>query len=99
MRYLTLIGILILAGMGCTTTEKDAAIGGLSGAAIGGVIGHQSGNGVAGAAIGGVVGTVGGMVAGEHMSTKKFCPTCGRTYNEDQQLCPIDGTELKRKQE
>ena len=83
--------------LGCTTTEKGAAIGGLSGAALGGIIGHQSGHGVAGAAIGGAAGAVGGMLVGEKMD-KKFCPVCGSTYPADEKFCPKDGAELKMKQ-
>ena len=98
MKRLTLvIGILVIAAIGCTTTEKGAALGGLGGATIGGIIGHQSDHGVAGAAIGGAVGTVGGMLVGEHMD-KKFCPVCGRAYTADTQFCSVDGTELKLKQ-
>ena len=43
---------LSAALLGCTTTQKGAALGGLGGAALGGVIGHQSGHGVEGALIG-----------------------------------------------
>ncbi len=82
---------------GCTTTEQGATVGGLGGATLGGIIGHQSGHGVAGAAIGGAAGTVGGMIVGEHMQTK-FCPVCGRSFTEDVRYCPYDGTELKEKQ-
>lgn len=93
--------IIVIAGMivltGCTTTQQDAVTGGLAGAAIGGIVGHQSGHGVTGAAIGGAVGTVGGMAVGE-MRSKKFCPVCGREYTEDKKYCPEDGTELKYKQ-
>jgi serine acetyltransferase len=38
--------------VGCTTTQKGTSIGALGGAALGGIIGHQSGHGVEGAAIG-----------------------------------------------
>ena len=87
--------IFVLFGTaGCTTTEQGAAVGGLGGATLGGIIGHQSGNDMTGAAIGGAVGTVGGMIVGEHMK-KKFCPVCGKQYSEDVKYCPKDGTELK----
>ncbi len=94
----TLIVMLFAAVLaGCTTTQKVAAIGGLSGAALGGIIGHQSGRGGTGAAIGAAAGTVGGMIVGEKME-KKFCPACGAGYTSGQEYCPKDGTELKEKQ-
>jgi len=83
--------------LGCTTTEKGAAVGGLSGAALGGIIGHQSGHDLTGAAIGGAAGAVGGMIVGEKMD-KKFCPVCGATYTSGTKYCPKDGTELKMKE-
>ena len=87
---------IFLIAAGCTTTQKAATVGGLGGATIGGIVGHQTGHDLTGAAIGGVVGTVGGMIVGEKMQTK-FCPVCGATYTGDTQYCPKDGTELKRK--
>lgn len=83
---------------GCTTTQQGATAGGVGGAAIGGIIGHQSGHGVAGAAIGGAVGAVGGMIAGSQMEKKKFCPQCGRSFAGDTLYCPHDGTALKVKE-
>lgn len=97
MKKIFLFLILAVALTGCTTTEKGAAVGGLTGATLGGIIGHQSGHGVTGAAIGGAAGAVGGMIVGEKMD-KKFCPVCGATYTSGTQYCPKDGTELKMKQ-
>ena len=97
MHKLLPFALMVFVVLGCTTTEQGAAVGGLGGATLGGIIGHQSGHGVAGAAIGGAAGTVGGMLVGEHMD-KKFCPQCGRTYTADKKFCPIDGTELKAKE-
>ena len=94
MNKFILVLIAVLAVIGCTTTQKTATVGGLGGATLGGIIGHQTGDGVAGAAIGGVVGTAGGMVVGEKMK-KKLCAVCGATYTEDIKFCAKDGTELK----
>lgn len=94
MNKLILGVMVVLAIAGCTTTQRAATAGGLGGATLGGIIGHQTGDGVTGAAIGGVVGTVGGMVVGEKIQ-KKFCPVCGATYTEDVKYCSKDGTELK----
>ena len=90
-----MLSVVVLTG--CTTTQKGATVGGLGGAALGGIIGHQSDHGVEGAAIGGAVGAVGGMLVGEHMD-KKFCPECGRNYTADTKFCSVDGAELKYKQ-
>lgn len=97
MNKFVIVVLLSLAVIGCTTTQKGAAVGGIGGATLGGIIGHQSDHGVAGAAIGGAVGTVGGMLVGEHMD-KKFCPQCGRVYTSDVKFCSVDGTELKMKE-
>ena len=98
MRHWTMLMIaLAIATAGCTTTQKGAALGGLGGATIGGIIGHQSDHDVEGAAIGGAIGAVGGMVVGEKMD-KKFCPECGRNFTADNKFCPVDGAELKLKQ-
>ncbi|HQP10653.1 MAG TPA: glycine zipper domain-containing protein [Candidatus Omnitrophota bacterium] len=96
MRKMLLI-FLVIALAGCATSQKTATTGGLAGATLGGIIGHQTGNGVAGAAIGGVVGTAGGMFVGDKLETK-FCPVCGAVYAEDVVYCPKDGTELKERQ-
>src|SRR3990167_2291190 len=88
---------LSAALLGCTTTQKGAALGGLGGAALGGIIGHQSGHGVEGALIGAGAGAVGGALIGEQMD-KKFCPVCGAEYTADVKYCSKDSTELKFKQ-
>ena len=82
--------------LGCTTTQKDTTVGALGGAALGGIIGHQSGHGGTGAAIGGAAGAIGGMLVGEHRS-KKFCPICGQSFTESATYCPDCGAELKYK--
>lgn len=91
------VAVLTLLVLGCTTTQKGAAVGGVGGAALGGIIGHQSGHGVEGALIGGGVGAVTGALVGEKMETK-FCPVCGAGYTSAVQYCPKDGAELKLKQ-
>lgn len=88
------LGLVLIVLSGCTTSQKAATVGGLGGATVGGIIGHQTGDDLTGAAIGGAVGTVGGMVIGEHMD-KKFCPQCGKHFTEDVKFCPTDGVELK----
>lgn len=94
---ITILTLMPLAIIGCTTTQKGAAIGGLGGAALGGIIGHQSGHGAEGALIGAGAGAVGGALIGEQMD-KKFCPVCGAEYTSGVKYCSKDGTELKFKQ-
>ena len=62
-----LIASLAFVVAGCETmgenTQKGAGIGALGGAAIGGIVGHQSGHGLEGALIGGAAGaTAGGLL-------------------------------------
>lgn len=56
--------------VGCTGTQKGATIGGVAGAALGGIIGYQSGHGAEGALIGGGVGAAGGALTGDAMENK-----------------------------
>jgi len=86
--------ILFLSLIGCTTTQKSATLGGLGGATLGGIIGHQTGDGVKGAAIGGVIGTAAGVFIGDKLE-KKFCPVGGEVYTEDVVYCPKHGVELE----
>jgi len=88
--FLILVGLLA----GCTTTQKGAGIGAVTGAGVGAIIGHQSGKTAEGAVIGGLAGATAGALIGEQMDTK-FCPVCGRRYTEDVEYCPVDGAELK----
>lgn len=98
MKRILTMSMMLVVVMGCTTTQKTAATGGLAGATLGGIIGHQTGDGVTGAAIGGVVGTVGGMIVGEKIQ-KKFCPVGGETYTDDVVYCPKHGVELKYREQ
>ncbi len=93
MRKFIVLIVFCLAVVGCTTTQKGTAIGSLGGAAVGGIIGHQSGKGAEGAAIGAAAGALGGYVVGEKMK-QKFCPVCGRHFDESVSFCPYDGEEL-----
>ena len=71
-KFLTAMIILpVIAGLGCASmgenTKKGAGIGALTGAAIGGIVGHQSGHGWQGALIGGAAGAAGGGLIGKQM--------------------------------
>ena len=52
--------------------QTGAVLGGLGGAAVGGIIGHQSGRGLEGAAIGGALGAVGGGVIGNAQDQRNY---------------------------
>lgn len=100
MKKILAVFMLIIAGagfMGCTTTQKGTGVGALTGAALGGIIGHQSGKTTEGALIGAAVGGAGGYVVGENIKAK-FCPVCGRHFDESVVYCPYDGTELQYRQ-
>lgn len=66
------IGLALSLGLlcGCTQTEKGATTGALAGGAIGGIIGHQSGETGAGAAIGAAGGAVLGGLIGHSQEEK-----------------------------
>ena len=54
-----------------TNTKQQAVLGGLGGAVIGGVIGHQSGKGLEGAAVGAGAGALAGGVMGSAKDEKQ----------------------------
>jgi len=76
MRFKSIIVIFIavLALTGCETmgdkTKKGVGIGALTGAAIGGIVGHQGGHGWEGALIGGAAGAAAGGLIGNQMDKK-----------------------------
>lgn len=96
MKKFTAIALLVLlvAAVGCTSTQKGAGVGTLIGAGAGAIIGHQSGHAAEGALIGGAAGAAGGALIGDAIDSK-FCPVCGKQFGSDVQYCPEDGTELK----
>ncbi|HXV84930.1 MAG TPA: glycine zipper domain-containing protein, partial [Candidatus Binatia bacterium] len=69
--FITLTALpLVMALVGCssmTTTQKGAAIGGLGGAAAGGLVGSAVRHPVAGALVGGALGAGGGALIGNQL--------------------------------
>ncbi len=66
---------LAISGVSCATgpnAQTGAVLGGLGGAAVGGIIGHQSGRGLEGAAIGGALGAVGGNAVGNAQDQRNY---------------------------
>ncbi|MDA0812224.1 MAG: hypothetical protein O3C21_07560 [Verrucomicrobia bacterium] len=56
---------LLLSGVSCgPNAQTGAVLGGLGGAAVGGIIGNQSGRGLEGAAVGGALGAGSGALIG-----------------------------------
>ena len=67
MKHLILTLITAASLSSCATgpdAQRGAVIGGLGGAAVGGIIGSQSGRGLEGAAIGAGLGALGGNAIG-----------------------------------
>jgi outer membrane lipoprotein SlyB len=60
--------------------QTGTVLGGLGGAALGGIIGHQSGHGLEGAAIGGVLGAVGGNMIGDAQDQRNYNYHRGYAY-------------------
>lgn len=52
--------------------RTGTVVGGLGGAAVGGIIGHQSGRGLEGAAIGGALGALGGNMIGDAQDQRNY---------------------------
>ena len=67
MKHTLLSLLTIISFSSCATgpnAQRGAVIGGLGGAAVGGIIGNQSGRGLEGALIGGALGAAGGNAIG-----------------------------------
>lgn len=68
MKKLFLTITAAISIVSCATgpnAQTGAVIGGLGGAAVGGIVGSQSGRGLEGAAIGGAIGALGGSAIGD----------------------------------
>jgi predicted lipid-binding transport protein (Tim44 family) len=63
--FLPVLGAALLASCGGPNSQTGAVLGGLGGAAVGGIIGNQSGRGLEGAAIGAGLGALGGAAVGD----------------------------------
>lgn len=77
-KLIQLASLTFLLGLfaGCASdgntvnTKEKAVMGGLGGAVLGGVIGHQSGRGLEGAAVGAAAGATAGGVMGSAQDEK-----------------------------
>ena len=87
---------LLMAFLGCssmTTTQKGAAIGGLGGAAAGGLVGSAVRHPVAGALIGGALGAGGGALIGNQLQGHE------EIQQQQQQEINRQSYEVKRQRE
>ncbi len=82
MKKIALALALATAVAGCTTAEKDAALGGLAGAAIGGIAG-----GGKGALIGTFIGAAGGVLLGA-ATGKGYCQYRNSQGQIYEAVCP-----------
>ncbi len=66
MLFLIFGAVVAVTGVACgPNAQTGAVLGGLGGAAVGGIIGNQSGRGLEGAAIGAGAGALGGALIGD----------------------------------
>ncbi len=90
MKKLLLTALLTSTLVSCATgpnAQTGTVVGGLGGAAVGGIIGHQSGRGLEGALIGGGAGALAGNAIGNAQdqrnydnSRRYYDPRTGRYY-------------------
>jgi uncharacterized protein YcfJ len=90
------LAILAVAfsSVSCATgpnAQTGAVVGGLGGAALGGIIGHQSGRGLEGAAIGGALGAVGGNAVGNAQDQRNYQRYQQQQYYQQPQPRPYYG--------
>ena len=81
-----LFAVIVSAALlsGCSTLEKSAVAGGVTGAAVGGVVGHQYDDAVKGAAIGGLGGTFAGIYLGKKKKQTEFEKGFNAGYKQGQ---------------
>jgi outer membrane lipoprotein SlyB len=94
---ITLVSLpLVMAFLGCSsmsTTQKGAAIGGLGGAAAGGLIGSSVRHPVAGALVGGALGAGGGALIGNQLQGQE------EVQAQQQEEINRQSSELRRQRE
>lgn len=81
--FFTGIAAATLASCGGPNSQTGAVLGGLGGAAVGGIIGNQSGRGLEGAAIGAGLGALGGAAIGDAQD-KRNAQYYGNPYYRQQ---------------
>jgi outer membrane protein OmpA-like peptidoglycan-associated protein len=69
--FLIPVVVLLWMQLGCSSTQKGAAVGGVVGAGAGAVIGNQSGHSTTGAIAGGAIGAAAGAIIGDYMEKQK----------------------------
>jgi len=87
---------LVMVFLGCSsmsTTQKGAAIGGLGGAAAGGLVGSAVRHPVAGALVGGALGAGGGALIGNQLQGQQ------EVQQQQQEEINRQSSELRRQRE
>jgi len=87
---------LVVGFLGCSsmsTTQKGAAIGGLGGAAAGGLVGSAVHHPVAGALVGGALGAGGGALIGNQLQGQE------EVQQQQQEEINRQSSELRRQRE
>jgi outer membrane lipoprotein SlyB len=96
-RFISLIALpLVMAFLGCSsmsTTQKGAAIGGLGGAAAGGLVGSAVRHPVAGALVGGALGAGGGALIGNQLQGHE------EVQQQQQEEINRESSEVRRQRE
>ena len=94
-RFISLIALpLVMGFLGCSsmsTTQKGAAIGGLGGAAAGGLVGSAVRHPVAGTLVGGALGAGSGALIGNQLQ--------GHEEVQQQEEINRESSELRRQRE
>jgi uncharacterized protein YcfJ len=88
MKTIALSLLAALSISSCATgpnAQTGSVIGALGGAAVGGIIGNQSGRGLEGALIGGGLGALGGNAIGNSQDQRNVQHNNGYQYNGYQQ--------------
>src|SRR5262247_4640004 len=88
--------LVVMVFLGCsdlTTTQKGAAIGGLGGAAAGGLVGSAVRHPVAGALVGGALGAGGGALIGNQLQGQD------EVQQQQQEEINRQSSDLKRQRE
>jgi hypothetical protein len=87
--------VVLALPLGCTPTQRGAAIGAATGGAAGALLSHRKHT--RGALIGAAAGGLVGGIIGRQYEIDRYCPQCGRRFHRSRQFCPYDGATLQQR--